>query len=257
MTSMILIAGLRTLIIPPVSLFILYLLGYLIKKRHPRVGRSLCASALLLLLVMSTSAGAWLLLTPLENLEAPLTSSQNTGAQAIVLLSAGRQENNPEYAGQDIPDYIALGRLRYAAKLYRDTGLPILVSGGLGSKPMQVDTLANGLAHALEYEFGIPVSWREQVSRNTAENAEYSAKILKSAGITHVLLVTDAMHMRRAKIAFDQTGLQVTCAPTLFFSRDGISLLSFLPSAEGLRRSRYAIYEWLGLIRYTISNQFS
>lgn len=252
MSSTLLIATLRVFITPPISLLILYLLGYLLKTRHPRIGRSLCTGALFVLLIISSSAGAWLLLAPLENLEAPLTSSQNTGAQAIVVLSAGRQENNPEYAGQDIPDYVALARLRYAAKLVRDTGLPILVSGGLGSKSMQVEPLADGLAHALEYEFGIPVKWREQTSRNTRENAEYSAKILKAAGITHILLVTDAMHMRRARIAFEQSGLKVTCAPTLFFSRDGLGLLSFLPSAEGLRRSHYAIYEWLGLIRYTI-----
>jgi uncharacterized SAM-binding protein YcdF (DUF218 family) len=256
MTSTLLIATLRVFILPPVSLLMLFLFGYLIKHRHPRIGRSLCAGALILLLAISTSAGAWLLLTPLENLEAPLTTSQDTGAQAIVVLSAGRHENNPEYANQDIPDYIALARLRYAAKLYRDTGLPILVSGGLGSKSMQVDTLADGLAHALEYEFGIPARWREQTSRNTRENAEYSAKILKATGITHILLVTDAMHMRRAKVAFTQTGMKVTCAPTLFFSREGMTFFSYLPSAEGLRRSHYAIYEWLGLIWYRISNQY-
>lgn len=253
MTSTLLIATLRVFILPPVGLLLLYLLGRLLKISHPRIGRRLCTGALLLLLTISTSAGAWLLLAPLENLETPLISSQNTGAQAIVVLSAGRQENNPEYAGQDIPDYIALARLRYAAKLYRDTGLPILVSGGLGSQSMQVDTLADGLARALEYEFGIPVKWREQASRNTRENAEYSAKILKAAGITHILLVTDAMHMRRAKLAFIQAGMEVTSAPTLFFSRDGLTFFSYLPSPEGLRRSNYAIYEWLGLFQTWIS----
>ena len=254
MTSATLIAIFRTLIIPPVSLLTLALIGYLIKSWYPRLGRTISSSALLILLLVSTNVGAWLLVAPLEDLEKPLISAKNTGAQAIVVLSAGTLENNPEYGNKAIPDYIALGRIRYAAKLYRETNLPILVSGGLGNKSLHLDSLATGMAQALTNEFAIPVRWQEDQSQNTRENAEFSANILKQAGIKHILLVTDAMHMRRAKFAFDQTGLEVTCAPTVFFSRGGLSVFSLLPSVEGLRRSQYAMHEWMGLIWYRLSN---
>lgn len=245
-----LMAVVRTLILPPVSLLILFAAGRLIKAWYPRIGKTISSVALLLLLIFSTCAGAWLLVTPLENLEAPLLATKNTGAQAIVVLSAGSLASNPEYDNQAIPDYIALGRIRYAAKLYRDTGLPILVTGGSGSKSQEHDSFALSMVRVFEYEFSIPVKWHEDQSTNTRENADYSAQILKKDGVTHILLVTDAMHMRRARLVFEQAGLHVTSAPTLFFSLDEIGLFSYLPSAEGLRRSHYAMYEWLGLAWY-------
>ncbi len=246
-------AILRTLILPPVSFLILALLGYAVQNWHPRIGRAIAKGALFALLALSTCAGAWLLVSPLEHLERPLLKSEVSGAQAIVVLSAGSMENNPEYNNQSIPDYIALGRIRYAAKLFRDTGLPILVTGGSTSQTEAQDSLAAGMARVLEYEFDIPVKWQENQAGNTRENADFSARILKKEGITHILLVTDAMHMRRAKFIFEKAGLRVTSAPTLFFSHEKIGLFSFLPSAEGLRRSHYAMYEWLGLVYYELS----
>jgi uncharacterized SAM-binding protein YcdF (DUF218 family) len=250
MTSVMLMAVVRSLILPPVSLLILFSIGRLIKVWHPRIGKSISNTSLILLLMLSTCAGAWLLVAPLENLEIPLLATKNTGAQAIVVLSAGSLASNPEYDNTAIPDYIALGRIRYAAKLYRDTGLPILATGGSGNRSLGNDSFAQGMARVFEYEFAIPVKWHENQSTNTRENADYSAQILKKDGVTHILLVTDAMHMRRAKLLFEQAGLHVTSAPTLFFSRDEIGLFSFLPSAEGLRRAHYAMYEWLGLAWY-------
>lgn len=245
----------RTLILPPVSLLILFAAGRLITLWHPKTGRTMSYGSMMMLLLMSTSAGAWLLVAPLENLQQPLLVTTNTGAQAIVVLSAGSLENNPEYDNKAIPDYIALGRIRYAAKLYRDTGLPLLVTGGVISKSKAHDSLALSMARVLEYEFAIPVKWHEDQSKNTRENADYSARMLKQAGITHILLVTDAMHMHRAKFVFEQAGLKVTSAPTLFFSKDGLGLFSYLPSAEGLRRSHYAMYEWLGLLWYQMKGK--
>lgn len=245
-----LIAVFRSLITPPLCFLLLFAIGYLLKNRLPRFSLALRASALLILLLLSTNAGAWLLVYPLEHLEHPLLDTQNTGAQAIVILTSGSLEHSPEYGNKTIPDYIALGRMRYAARLYRDTALPILVTGGFGSATQ--DTLARAMADALQYEFAIPVKWQEDQAKNTYENAEFSARILQQAGVRRILLVTDAMHMRRAKFAFDQTGLVVVPAPTLFFSRSDFGLLSFIPGAEGLRRSHYAIYEWLGLLQYRL-----
>jgi len=229
MSSLSLIEILRSLIIPPFNLLLLFLLGSLIGVWKPRTGKILRNSAWIILLVISSTLGSSVLVWPLEQLEPVLSSSKNTGAQAIVVLSAGRMEHNPEYDNQSIPDYIALGRIRYAAKLYRDTGLPILVSGGLNDKATKTDTLAQEMARVLEYEFAIPVKWQEGSSSNTWENAQNSAIILKKAGIRHVLLVTDAMHMRRAKYAFEQAGIKVSAAPTLFFRRMALVCIVFYP----------------------------
>ena len=246
------IAIIRMLILPPLSLFLVYGIGLLLQGRLPRLGRFLRIAAIFLLVLLSTQGGAWLFMRPLESLEKPLTSTRHTGAQAIVVLAAGRLRNNPEYAARDIPDAIALARLRYTAKLHHETGLPVLVSGGAATTEAGVEPLAYGMARALQDEFITPVKWQEDKSFNTAENASYAAKLLKPAGIQRILLVTDAMHMRRAKMMFEQQGMNVVAAPTQFFAREQLTYRDFFPDVESLRRSNYAIYEWLGIVWYRV-----
>lgn len=54
----------------------------------------------------------------------------------------------------------------------------------------------------------------EDRSRNTSQNAEYSAEILAEQGIRRILLVTSAHHMPRAKRLFEAQGLKVVPVAT-------------------------------------------
>lgn len=241
----ILLQAAKNLVLPPGLLFLLYGLGVLLQRHHRRTGRALRFAAAGALYLLCTGPGAWLLVHPLESLEPPLANP--AGAQAIVVLSAGSLRDSPEYPGRDIPDSIALPRIAYAAHLQRQTGLPILVSGGrLASQDL--NSLAVGMQRVFEEDYRIPVRWREEASRNTAENARYSALLLKAAGVRRVLLVTDAMHMRRARLCFERAGLEVVAAPTHYLGRLDVRPTLLLPSAENLRRAWYASYEWLGLL---------
>jgi uncharacterized SAM-binding protein YcdF (DUF218 family) len=248
----------RDLILPPASLFLVIAIGLALWRRRPRAGRIIAASGLAALAVLSTTAGARLFVAPLERLTAPLQAPERTGAQAIVVLAAGWVRHAPEYDNLDIPDYITLARLRYAAHLQRRTGLPILVSGGNGSSgvdPAPEDrgyTKADGMAAALRADFGVPVKWVEGRSRDTGENAAFSAALLRADGVKRVLLVTDAMHMPRARTAFERAGLDVVSAPTIFFSNQPLPLYAWVPSAEGMRRSWYATYELIGIAWYKL-----
>ncbi len=245
----------RGLLLPPTSLFLLIVIGLVLGRRWPRAGRMLAATGLAALAFLSSTVGARLLVAPLERLSEPLRVPERAGAQAIVVLSAGRLRDAPEYGDRDIPDYVALARLRYAAHLQRRTGLPVLVSGGHAGKRVEPDarsrayTLADAMATALREDFGVPVRWIESRSRNTGENAALSAALLRKDGVTRILLVTDAMHMPRARADFERAGLEVTAAPTMFLSRQPLGPWAWLPSAEGMRRSWYASYELLGNAR--------
>ncbi|SHG42012.1 YdcF family protein [Massilia sp. CF038] len=241
---------LRILIMPPANLLLLILLGALLRRKWPALGSSLSAVSVLLLLTLSTNAGALLLVQPLEAMTAPLTSFKDTGAQAIVVLSAGSVERAPEYEGQDVPDQVGLVRLHYGAYLHHATGLPILVSGGMDTSGGREVALGEPMARALREEFKTPVKWVEDKSRTTAENAEYSARMLKAAGVHKVLLVTQAMHMARSREAFVRQGIEVVAAPTLFYSRARWTPWMLIPSANGLYRSYYATHEWVGLYWY-------
>jgi len=248
----------RDLFLPPSSLFLVIGIGLLIWRKWPRAGKIVTGVGLVALTLLSSSAGAGFFVRPLEQQTAPLLAPERAGAQAIVVLAAGEMHHAPEYGGRDIPDYIALARLRYAAHLQRRTKLPILVSGGDGTiaiDPKAADrppAKADAMAAALREDFGVPVRWIEPRSRDTAENAAFSAALLKADGIKRILLVTDAMHMPRSHAAFARAGLDVVSAPTMFFSGRAQGFGAWIPSAEGTRRSWYAIYELLGLGWYRV-----
>lgn len=248
----------RGFILPPANLFLLILIGLAMWRRWPRAGRIAAGTGLALLAFLSTNAGASLFVRPLEAMSVPLTAPERAGAQAIVVLAAGRLQDAPEYGGRDIPDYVALARLRYAAHLQRRTGLPVLVSGGVGARAgidaNQARPLALGeaMAVALREDFGVPVRWIEGRSRDTFENAACSAAILRRDGVRRILLVTDAMHMPRSHRVFEHAGLEVVDAPTMFFGDQARSIDAWVPSAEGMRRSWYALYELVGLAWYRV-----
>ena len=74
-----------------------------------------------------------------------------------------------------------------------------------------------------------------------------------NAKINRIILVTHALHMRRAVEQFQQHGLQVIPAPTLFLSKsDSLDLFSFLPSAKALENSSLVIHEILGRAWYKL-----
>ncbi|WP_305823290.1 YdcF family protein [Massilia brevitalea] len=248
----------RDWILPPANLFLLIALGLLLRRRWRRAGTVLGGISLALLALFSTTGGARLLVAPLEAMSTPLRAPEQAGAQAIVVLASGRLQRAPEYGDRDIPDYIALARVRYGAHLQRRTGLPLLVSGGNGASGVdpavndRAYVKADAMATALREDFGVAVQWVERHSRDTNENASDSAVLLRAAGVQRILLVTDAMHMPRSCAAFERAGLDVVNAPTMFFSKQAQGSSSWVPGAEGMRRSRYALYEWMGSIWYRL-----
>lgn len=237
-------------LLPPLSLILLCALGMALARRRPRLGHGLSIVALLLLTILSTEAGALLLAQPLEERAPPLLSARAQQAQAIVVLGGGRMANAPEYGGEDVSGLVTLGRLRYGARLQRETALPLLVSGGAPDGRAQGEAVL--MANALREDFGVSVKWIEDRSDDTAQNARFSAQLLRQANVRRILLVTDALHMARAQRVFEHQGLEVVAAPTVFYSRTAVTPMRWVPSAGALRLSHYALHEWIGLVWYEL-----
>ena len=116
-------------LLPPLNLLLIGLAGFIISRSRPRIGRILVASSLILLWLFSTpyfSDGA---LHLLEN-QTRVVDLKNQAADAIVVLGGGTYFHAPEFNDEDTVKSQTLVRLRYAAKLQRETGKPILVTGG-------------------------------------------------------------------------------------------------------------------------------
>lgn len=233
---------LTALVLPPAGPLLLSALGLLLIRRRPRLGKSLAWGGLVLLWLLATPLLAQALLGLVEA-QPPLQPAQMQRAQAIVVLGGESYFAAPEYGGDTVKGH-SLERLRYAARLARASGLPVLASGG---SPAGIRPEAEAMREALEADFGVRVRWVEGRSRDTVENAAFSAALLREAGLGRVLLVTNALHMRRAKEAFERAGLEVIPAPTAWQSTAPFSALQLLPSADGLRIAYYALREALGL----------
>lgn len=241
---------LAAFLLPPLSLVMLGLLGWRLSKRFRFMGNAVTMTAIVLLLVLSTSAGSRLLVAPLENRSLPVPNPSTVDAQAIVILGGGRSFAAPEDGDRDQVGAQTLVRLRHGARLHRLTQLPVLVSGGAPDRGGASEALV--MARALREDFQVPVRWIEDTSENTAQNATHAAKQLREAGIYRVLLVTDAIHMPRAMQIFSKTGLSVIAAPTGFRSRAPLSAAAFIPGASQLQSSHYGLHEWIGLLWYRL-----
>lgn len=234
---------LASLILPPAGPLLLVLLGlWLMRSKSRRwqgAGLWLATLSVLVLLVLSLPVVGNALMAPLET-HPPITTAQLQRAQAIVILGGGTYYAAPEYGG-DTVSYYTLERLRYGARLARASRLPLLVTGGapFGGRPE-----AEAMREALEQDFGVKVRWVETASRDTAENADLSAPLLKAAGVTRIALVSHGWHLPRAVALFEKLGLEVAPAPTAFSTGSPSWVEDVLP--RGLVRSRTALNEYLG-----------
>lgn len=238
-------------ILPPLLPFMLILAGLLLAGRRPLPGKGLAWAGLLAGVLLITPASVGWLLTPLEPRQAldPAAAAQ---AQAIVILGGGRLHDAPEYGG-DTVNRFTLERLRYGARLARRSGLPVLVSGGAPSGELPEAVIMKAV---LEEDFGVAVRWTETESLDTRQNARHSAARLRTAGISRVVLVTHAAHMRRAQSEFEAHGLTVIAAPTAWHGPrpgGGDEVWPAMPSAAAAYAGWYAVHEWLGLLAYRLT----
>jgi uncharacterized SAM-binding protein YcdF (DUF218 family) len=171
-------------------------------------------------------------------------------ADAIVILGGGTYFHAPEYAGIDSIAETTLCRLRYGARLQRETGKPILVSGGRPRHNLISESSL--MSSVLTQEFNVPVKWSEGESNNTYENAVYSYRILQKVGINKIYLVTHASHMPRASAIFRKVGFDVIEAPTAFTTRPETNLLTFLPRSEALQEIKIFTHEVVGILWYSL-----
>ena len=161
---------------------------------------------------------------------------------------------------EDFPDRIHLNnhpnRLIHTIQLYQAGKIKkILITNGspalVGKKLTDNDILRKFLTRS-----GIPDLdiLTEKRSRNTRENAVYSAEILSEypAG-SRYLLITSASHMRRASACFRKAGIEVTPFVTdqtenAIDSPTPGALI--IPKAGALSQWNMLIKEWVGYAAY-------
>ena len=233
---------LGTVLLPPGGLVLLAGAGlWLIARDRAsgaarQSGRVLVVASLAALWLLSTQLVADRLVRLAERYPA-LDLGRPLRGLAIVILGGGTHRPAPEYGGPAAGAQL-LERLSYGAYVARRTGLPVLLSGAPEEAPAMRATLAR--------DFGITARWVDGESRDTFENAKFSARLLEADGIERVVLVTSSYHERRAAQEFESVGLAVEPAPVHVWAARPRHLTDYLPEARGLLESTEALHEIVG-----------
>ncbi len=210
------------LVLPPGGNLLLGVAGLALWRRARMLALLLLIASFVTLYIFSIPKVGDALFEALESYPSRLPAAavaEDVGA--IVVLAGGRNPNAPEYGGETVA-FPSLVRLRYGARLQRETGLPLLISGGR-VHDVEPTSEAALIKDVLENELNVPVRWLEERSRNTAENASYTAERLRRENVSAVILVTQAAHMPRAVEAFENQSVRVYAAPTGRSTRHGTS----------------------------------
>ena len=152
-------------------------------------------------------------------------------------------------------------RIWQGARLYHAGKAPIVVLSGAFDLDISPLSEADAMAIFIE-DLGVPKnSLRlERESLSTAENAQFVSNLLKprlgdgkgsDKGISHILLVTSAIHMYRAKRLFEKDGFivePVAIDHEAVFKPSGIK--AWIPDADALAGSAKGLKEAVGRLIY-------
>jgi uncharacterized SAM-binding protein YcdF (DUF218 family) len=254
------LSKLYEMFLSPVPLLILLaLFGALMTfGRFVRFGGSLAAVAALLLLVMSLTPIGFVIIAPLED-RFPSPAADAPAPKGIIILGGAIKDAESVARGQAVFDEGE--RVVQAAILaHRYPDAEIVFSGGNGSLFSDGTSTEAQQAKALLVQLGVdPARVKlEERSRNTDENARFTAALVHPAPGERWLLVTSAFHMPRSMGLFEKAGFDVVAYPVAFRTLGpGRAPFWSFDSSANLRTFEIAAKEWVGLLVYRVTGRIN
>ena len=251
---------LAALLLPPVPFLLLLLLGARLLLPRRGLGWLVILFSVAMLWVSACTGTAQFLSQFVLHPPGALTSGRikelktdTRQPAAIVVLGAGMEPYAPEYGVSNLTRR-SVERLRYGIWLGRETGIPVAFSGGVGwASSDEGKTEAQVASQIAAQDFGRPLKWLEDKSRDTRENANFTIALLKPLGIKHIVLVTHGWHMPRAVRAFEEAAgkggdIQIEAAPMGLARAVESPALTWIPSNHGITEVRNIVHELFGRI---------
>jgi len=234
--------------ISPLAFGLLLALGMLVGwRRFPRALRWIAAATACLLIVSMCPVGANLLVHQIEaRVPAPDACTVPT-PEAIVVLAAGF-DHEPAAAGDfNSLESDSIRRALAGIELWRRSPGATLVFAGGGPFATSESAALQRMAELL----GVPADSirREDRSQTTWENAQ-QLRALSPALPTRIWLVSSAIHLPRALIAFRAAGFE-PCAyasDRRYVPPGGVGY--YLPQSSALVKTEAAIHELIGELLY-------
>ena len=200
------------------------------------------------LYICSTSLFADMLMAGLERDYPPRAMSVTPEVGAIVLLGGAIRGDTHMGTLGDLNQQA--DRLVHAVALFKAGKAPwIVVSGGAQPSARSEAEIMRDLLEVM----GVPrqAILLEDQSRDSYQNAVYTAELLHQLHIRKILLVTSAFHMPRTVGMFQAQDLDVIPAPTDYQRTVMPSVVpDWLPSVGSLGRTTHALHEYAGFWVY-------
>jgi uncharacterized SAM-binding protein YcdF (DUF218 family) len=239
----------------PSALLILgALIGAVFSAR--RGGRWLAIGCLVALLIVGDGPAGPLLIAPLED-RFPAPAADLPAPTGIIVLggaineaiSGARRQTTFDEGGERLTEAVVLARRYSSAR--------IIYTGGSASLIGRPSSEAED-ARALLVAMGVDPQriTLETRSRNTDENARFTAALVHPEPGQRWLVVTSAYHMPRAMGLFRKAGFAAIAYPVDYRTVGGRAdwrLEANLP--RGMEIFDLAAHEWVGLIAYRLSGR--
>ena len=219
-----------------------------------RSAKIIVGAALLALWIAGTPICADWLTWRLESRFPPESIDSLPHSDAVIVLGGIIGQPFTPRVSPDLGDTV--DRIIEALRIYRAGKVPRIVISA-GNQPQQAKLVPEAeLIADFLVELGVPRSALilETRSRNTHENAVYTAAIFREHGWRSGLLVTSGIHMPRAIAAFRKEAMNVYPASTDIHGAPigKISLMDLLPDPGSLARTTSALREMIGLQVYRL-----
>jgi uncharacterized SAM-binding protein YcdF (DUF218 family) len=239
------------LALPSTLVMVALLVGLvLLWLRRTRWGRGLVTASALMALVPALLPIFDLVALPLENrfpipeLPEHVDGIVVLGGAVVQDVTAGRGRPSLNEGAERMTEAVRLARAHPEAML--------LFAGGSGLLGVQAVSEAD-VARQFFTEQGLDPArlLLEDRSRDTRENAGYAYELARPTLDETWVLVTSAMHLPRAVLAFEAAGWRVVPYPVDYFTTGAVR---WRPGAstERLDRLDAAVREWTALIGYRV-----
>jgi uncharacterized SAM-binding protein YcdF (DUF218 family) len=157
---------------------------------------------------------------------------------AIVVLAAGL------WKGGMLDDQ-SLRRTIKGIELFKNNLAPLVVMSGkeIEDEPLTTEAEAR---KQMALTMGVPAEaiLKEETANTTRDEAVLISKMLVARNVHRILLVSESLHMRRAKYLFERAGMEVNPAPS-----DNFTVASISPG-DRIRLAMRVLQESLAIIYY-------
>lgn len=243
----------KAILVPSTALILLLAAGvFMLWSPLARVGRWVATIMVITLVLVAIAPISEWIATPLER-RFPLIGQLPDSVVGIVVLGGAFEQDltaawsQPQLNGyaERLTTFLALAR--------KYPNLQLVFSGGAAAFDDQMLTEAD-IARDLFGSLGIDTARVifERRSRNTCENAIYTAQLVRPTKQQTWVLITSAMDMPRAVGAFRKAGFRILPYPVDYATNTTVALDLRANVAQSLDCLDHAAHEWLGLVGYRL-----